>query len=349
MIRLKIPFTAFERSDFSLEIPEYFVHFFKARERVGVALYNFHHRADLPFIHYANEHIFVGVRIHSVHFYLRYAVFEFGNQLRGQFVRRTCYDLEFITVFDTAQSVIHHYIRDKQVDQGTDNGRYFHTVHEKRDRHDACIHYKRNVSDIDLGSDLFDQRGDPVRSAARAEPAQHQGNSEPRNNARRHAGKYDSKIVAVIRQAIRQRADRVVKPRRKRLHDHINAQHQAQFFVYENADQNKDRQIERHHQDRPTYFALDKMIGNGRETAYPSGRKTVAVLKKMVCRTDDHARDDRAEYIQDQFFDGYLFPHNLPFFLKISFTYILIFNVFKSLTYNFCPVDEKLPVLRTGK
>ena len=235
----------------AIEVAEHLVYFFKAREGIGVAFDDLHHLADLALVYDTDEHIFFGIRVHTVHLDLCDAVMQTRHQLFGKLLGVTCHDLKLVAVFEAAQSVIDKDIGDKQVEQRTDHRGDTHAVYEKRDQNDACIHHKGNICNVHLGARPFQECRYPVCAAACAKAPQHERKAKARDHARGDARKYDIEVRAVICKAVGLCPKHIVKARYIRLHKHIKAQKRAELFVDEDADQNKDRQIIGDHQKGP--------------------------------------------------------------------------------------------------
>ena len=282
----------------SFEVAEDLAHLFKIGKGVGVALDDLHHFADLALVDDADHHVFVCVRIHSVHLNARHAVVQARHQLLGEPCGIVRHDLKLVAVFDAAQTVIHDDVGDKEVEQGTDHGGDLHTVNEEGDQHHAGVQNEGDVGNIHFGLHSFDQGGYAVRAAAGAKALQHQGKAKARDHTRGDAGKHDVKILLVIGKAVGACAEGLVQIRDKGLHHHIQAQNRAELFVDQSADQDKDRQIEGDHQDRPADLVRKQMVRDGCESPHPSRGKAVAVLEEIICAANDDPRRDGAQQIE---------------------------------------------------
>lgn len=282
----------FDLSNTSFEISEDFVNLFEACEAVGVILDYLHHFTDLAFVYDADKHIFIGVRIHSVDVDLCNAVVQFGQQFLRQLARRIGDDLELIAVFQSAQTVIYDDVCNKQVQQGTHYRCDLHAVHEKCDNDDACVHDKRNVCDVKSGLCPFQQCGNCVCTSARTEAAKHDGKSKAGYNACCDARKNYVEVILIVCEAVRADAECIIEAGHERLDEHIYAQYYTELFVYKNGDQNKYRQIESDHQNRPADIVAEQVIGDGGKTSDSAGGESVAVLKEMIGCSDNYSCDN---------------------------------------------------------
>ena len=276
----------------SFKVSKHFVYFCKACKGVGVVFEYSHHYADLTLVDDANEHIFVGVRIHSVHANFGNTVMQTVQKLFGKLVRVIGNNLELVTALNTAQTVVNNYVGNKEVSKGTNNGGNLHAVNKERNQHDACIHNKSDISDVLFGLKLFNQGRNTVCTATRTKALEHQREAKSRNNTRCNASKNNVKVLLVVCQTVGVCADRFIKTGNEGLHNHINAQNCAKLFVNKRAHQNKDRQIESDHQNGPADPILQQMVGDGSKTAYTTGSKSVAVLKEVIRGANNHACGD---------------------------------------------------------
>ena len=184
-----MPFFLCKNSSLSFKVSKHLVYLFKACKGVGVVLQNLHHNADLALVDDANKHIFVGVRIHSVHANFGNTVVQTVQKLFGKLLGVISNNFELVTVLNTAQTMVNNYVCNKEVAKCTNNGGNLHAINKECDQHDAGVHNERNVSDVLFGLEFFDQGRNAVCTATGAKMLEHQGEAESRNNTRCNASK----------------------------------------------------------------------------------------------------------------------------------------------------------------
>ena len=82
----------------TLEITEHLVHLLEACKGIGKGANDLHHLSDLTLVDDTNEHIAIGIRIHTVHVDFGDSVLETREQLIGKLARLCCDDFKLVAV-----------------------------------------------------------------------------------------------------------------------------------------------------------------------------------------------------------------------------------------------------------
>lgn len=270
----------------------------KVGESPGVSLDYFKHFSYFFLADYAHHHVLVRIGVHAAHVDFGRAMVQFCNNLRRKFFRAVGNNLESIPRFQAGKEVIHDDVGDKQVDERTQHGRYLSSVHEEGQKHHAAVQPEREVRHVRSRLNAFDERGNRVSAAARAEPAKHYRKAQPGNNARGNTCKHYFEILAVVCKAVRFRARFFKQHCAERLHQHIDYQVNAQFAIDEHRYEGEYRNVVNEHQIRPGHFAAAKVERHGGKAAHAAGSKAVAVLEEEICAGDNRAGNYRRERVK---------------------------------------------------
>lgn len=173
-----------------------FVDFARIRESSVVFAQDFQAFAHLAFSHDADDQGFVAVGVAALGVQGGDAAAELGHKLLRDFVGIGGYNFELITAAKTLQHKINDQVRNENIAKGGKHGVDARMINEQGEHDDGRVQDEGKPSKVCCGEHLFDERGDGVGAARRAETAQHKRIAEPRNHA--HAKRCVNDVVAFL-------------------------------------------------------------------------------------------------------------------------------------------------------